>query len=89
MTTIAFTLLFASSGLFALVSIAATLHRYGSAALRLRQALGTCSGEREVRFALTDLRTSFTQEAKVLRPVFGAGPRARGRLAPAPLRAAA
>jgi hypothetical protein len=87
MITIALTLLFGCAGLFALASIALTLHRYGASALRLHQALRACSQERELRFAITELFVAPAQGARILRPDFGA--RNRDRLAPARLRAAA
>ena len=87
MTIIAFTLLFAAAGLFALASIAVTVHRYGATALHLRQALRACPTERELRFVITEIRVPPSQDARILRPDFGARPRARS--APARPRAAA
>jgi hypothetical protein len=86
MTTIALNLLFVSAGVFAILSIAASLHCYGATALCLHQALKVCPGERQLRFAITDLGTHVTQEAEILRPVFGTRTRAAARVRPAPVR---
>jgi hypothetical protein len=89
MTAIAFPLLFAAAGLFAVLSIALGLFRFAPAALRLRQALSACPIARELRFAITELHVEFAEEANVLRPDFAARARTTARLQPAPLRAAA
>lgn len=88
MLTIALTLLIASAGLFALGTIAASLIRYGPAALGLRQALALCPQERELCFTLTEFRQRPRPPARILRPDFAvrAAPRCP---APVPLRAAA
>jgi hypothetical protein len=87
MTAIALTLLFTSTGLFALASIAATLHRYGASAVRLHKAVRASAQERELRFAITEFRVTLAEKAQILRPDFEA--RATAPWEPAQLHAAA
>ena len=87
MITIAVFLLFAAAGLFAFAAIAGTVHRYGPAVLRLREALRGYSEDQELRFSVTELRVALAKEARILRPDFGASPRLRPQQAQ--LRAAA
>lgn len=87
MMTVAITLLFAFTGLFAFASIAGSLLRYGPSALRLREALRACSGEQELRFSVSEHQAVLARGARILRPDFGA--KVRSHPAPKQLRAAA
>jgi len=89
MTAIAFPLLFAAAGLFAVLSIASGLHRLAPAVLRLRRTLSACPTERELRYTITDLHVSLAEGSKILRPDFAARSRITARPDQAPLRAAA
>jgi len=70
MMTIAFTILFASAGLFACGAIAVSVLSYGPEVQRIRNALRACVAEREVRLVITEYRPAARQAADVLRPDF-------------------
>lgn len=71
--------LFAASGVFAVMAIAATWRRYGPAVLALRGELAACGEElREVSFRLSGYEV-LRPTAEVLRPDFTKGARRPAR----------
>lgn len=68
MTTIAFTLLFVSAGVFALAVIVVSLHRHGPRAMRLHQELRPSRQGRQLHYAETEIRLPLQQAAQTLRP---------------------
>ena len=89
MLTIALTLLIASSGLFALGSIASTLYNYGPAVLRLRQELRQISRNSQLPVIIAGYRPAPRMAAEILRPDFSGPIRAPQLPWQKPLRAAA
>ena len=71
--------LFAASGVFAVMAIAATWRRYGPAVLALRGELAACGDDlRELSFRLSGY-DSLRPSAEVLRPDFTRGARRPAR----------
>lgn len=70
MTAFLLTALFTACAALAIASIAASLRRYGPAALRLRSQLRECPEWREVQWRVTRIEVR-TAGATVLRPEFG------------------
>jgi hypothetical protein len=73
MTEVLLAALFATSGLFALATMASSVRRHGRAALALRDELAVCGQRREVRVRVAEVAVHAT--ATVLRPDFTAGRR--------------
>lgn len=62
-------MLFAAAGLLAIVAIAVSWLRYGSAALSLRNEFATCGNQREMRFVFLSSQPR-RESAEVFRPCF-------------------
>lgn len=73
MTELLLAVLFASSGLFALTTMAVSARRRGRAALTLRDELAACQDWRVIHVRVTEVAVRTT--ATVLRPDFTAGRR--------------
>ena len=82
MTGFLLTALFAACAVLAFSSIAATLRRYGPAALRLHHSARKCQKPLEVRWTVTLTETSPAEPAPaiILRPNFGGRPMPRAGL---------
>lgn len=70
MATVLLASLFATSGVFALASIAHSFRRYGASASALREELRTCSEWREVRITTRTVEVCLGGGAVILRPAF-------------------